>query len=62
LPLFSAAPATALPLSAPSAPAASGPEDGVRQRLAQIDPDQLSPRDALALLYELRRLALPSHR
>ena len=37
-------------------PAAPLP-DGLRGRLAEIDPDALSPRDAHALLYELRSLA-----
>jgi len=45
LPLFSFEPAP------PPAP------DALRQRLAQIDPDELSPRDAQAALYELKRLA-----
>ncbi|HEY1726453.1 MAG TPA: DNA mismatch repair protein MutS [Steroidobacteraceae bacterium] len=54
LPLFSDAPVIAPPLPAPM------PVDDLRRRLAQIDPDQLSPRDALALLYELQRLAQPS--
>ncbi|PPD46503.1 MAG: DNA mismatch repair protein MutS [Methylocystis sp.] len=31
------------------------PKDALREALAQIDPDQLSPRDALAVLYELKR-------
>ncbi len=31
--------------------------DGLRQRLATIDADALSPREALALLYELKALA-----
>ncbi|MGH8232429.1 MAG: MutS-related protein, partial [Steroidobacteraceae bacterium] len=58
LPLFGSAPATASPAPNPSATPA--PVDELRQRLAAIDPDQFSPRDALALLYELRRLAHPS--
>jgi DNA mismatch repair protein MutS len=29
-------------------------ENGLRQRLEAIDPDTLSPREALALLYELK--------
>jgi DNA mismatch repair protein MutS len=49
LPLFSAA----RPRSA--APAASGPS-AVEKRLAETSPDELSPRDALAVLYELRAL------
>jgi hypothetical protein len=31
--------------------------DPLRERLAQLDLDALSPRDALALLYELRALS-----
>jgi DNA mismatch repair protein MutS len=49
LPLFSAA----RPRSA--SPAASGPS-AVEKRLAETSPDELSPRDALAVLYELRAL------
>jgi len=30
--------------------------DQVRQRVAEIDPDALTPREALALLYELKDL------
>ena len=44
LPLFAAA----------AAPAAT---DALRERLATLAPDQLSPREALDLLYELKRLA-----
>jgi DNA mismatch repair protein MutS len=29
----------------------------LRERIAEIDPDTLAPRDALALLYELKRAA-----
>jgi DNA mismatch repair protein MutS len=49
LPLFSAA----RPRSA--SPAALGPS-AVEKRLAETSPDELSPRDALAVLYELRAL------
>lgn len=45
LPLFRAAP------PAPPAPAAPS---GVEARLAGVDPDALSPREALALVYELK--------
>ena len=45
LPLFSATPA---PISAPSEPSA------VEERLKEVHPDELSPRDALELIYELR--------
>ncbi len=34
----------------------AGQTDALRQRLAQIDPDALTPRDALAKLYELREM------
>ena len=30
--------------------------DALRERLEEIDPDALSPREALALLYELKEL------
>jgi DNA mismatch repair protein MutS len=50
LPLFSAA----RPRSA-AAVQATGPS-AVEMRLAEASPDELSPRDALALLYELRAL------
>ncbi len=53
LPLFSAARA------APPAPAAAGP-DRLRERLREIDPDEVSPREALELLYELSALARES--
>ncbi|MEL6583519.1 MAG: DNA mismatch repair protein MutS [Pseudomonadota bacterium] len=49
LPLFSA-----LPPVAPSAPA-KGPSE-VEERLRDVTPDTLSPREALDLLYELRGL------
>ena len=32
-------------------------EDGLRDALDAIDPDALSPREALERLYELKRLA-----
>jgi len=41
--------------SAPAAPAA--PEDVLRRELAALDPDKLSPREALEALYRLRNLA-----
>jgi DNA mismatch repair protein MutS len=47
--------------AAPLAGAASTPSEGratsLVERLAALDPDALSPRDALAALYELKRLA-----
>jgi DNA mismatch repair protein MutS len=46
--LFSASPPEAAPLR---------PESPVLDRLAALDPDALSPRDAQAALYELKRLA-----
>ncbi|MFT4098782.1 MAG: DNA mismatch repair protein MutS, partial [Rhodoblastus sp.] len=49
LPLFSARPAPP--------PKVEAKKDAVREKLAGIDPDELSPRDALAALYELRKLA-----
>jgi DNA mismatch repair protein MutS len=35
----------------------AGPSHELEQRLATVDPDALSPRDALALVYELKRIA-----
>ena len=55
LPLFAAAP----PVEAetPPRPPAERPEpDPLRETLAQIDPDGLTPRDALAALYRLKGL------
>jgi DNA mismatch repair protein MutS len=48
LPLFAASPA-------PTQPAAAGPSV-VEERLDQISPDELTPRQALDLLYELKSL------
>ncbi|HEX5314079.1 MAG TPA: hypothetical protein VFX38_04110, partial [Gammaproteobacteria bacterium] len=40
------------------APETSAPQpDPLHARLAALDPDALSARDALALLYELKKLA-----
>ena len=50
LPLFSAARAFA-PQKPPTSPA--------MEKLAQINPDELTPREALDLMYELRALAKP---
>ncbi len=50
LPLFAAIPATVRPKPAPSA---------VEDRLRAVLPDELTPRDALALLYELKALQRP---
>ncbi|MEM6744385.1 MAG: DNA mismatch repair protein MutS, partial [Pseudomonadota bacterium] len=52
LPLFSAAAAA----PGPVAPAPAGPSP-VEARLRETDPDALSPRDALDLIYALRALA-----
>jgi DNA mismatch repair protein MutS len=49
LPLFSAM------RPRPANPAVAGPSE-VEKRLADISPDELAPRDALELLYELRAL------
>ncbi len=47
-----------LPLFAATAAAASEPEvDALRARLAEVDVDALSPRDALELVYALKHLA-----
>jgi DNA mismatch repair protein MutS len=48
----SSSPQRSLPLDPPPAPAAEGE---VLARLRAVDPDALSPRDALELLYSLRR-------
>ena len=40
----------------PAPPPVVPPPSAVERRLAEINPDELSPRSALALLYELRRL------
>jgi DNA mismatch repair protein MutS len=57
---FSAATATQHDLFAPSAQAASPEADqkaqSLAQRLAALEPDAMSARDALAALYELKRL------
>ncbi len=45
---------TQLPLFAPPEPA---PPDPLRAALAAVEPDDLSPREALELVYRLRRLA-----
>ena len=60
LPLFSAAlPPSAAAVSV-AAPAAA-PLDKLRLRIAAIEPDELTPRSALELLYELRQLARREH-
>jgi DNA mismatch repair protein MutS len=45
-----------LPLFAATAPAEPPPADALREALAAIDPDALSPREALDALYRIRRL------
>ena len=42
-----------LPLFANATPPAETAEDGLRQRLATLDPDAMTPREALDALYEL---------
>jgi DNA mismatch repair protein MutS len=49
--------ATALPLFAHVAPEPEAPRDFLREMLAGLDPDALSPREAQAMLYELKRMA-----
>jgi DNA mismatch repair protein MutS len=55
LPLFSATPLPAASIESPGE--AGRPDDELRLRLAAIEPDELTPRRALELLYELRQLA-----
>jgi DNA mismatch repair protein MutS len=62
LPLFAASarlasPATPEPLPVASVAPVEPPPDELRSRLAAIEPDELTPRRALELLYELRQLA-----
>ncbi|MCX7366620.1 MAG: DNA mismatch repair protein MutS [Alphaproteobacteria bacterium] len=54
LPLFAAAPAR------PGGGIAKPKQSEVETALASVNPDELSPREALEMLYELRRLALKS--
>jgi DNA mismatch repair protein MutS len=49
LPLFSAIPV--------SAPVTTAKQDHVQSRLSEVHPDELSPKDALALIYELKEIA-----
>jgi DNA mismatch repair protein MutS len=56
LPLF-ATPSAAPPAAPALAPQPQPPADELRARIAAIDPDALTPRRALELLYELQQLA-----
>ena len=47
----------ALPLFAGLEPAADAPTDPLRDALDQLDPDRLSPREALETMYRLKALA-----
>ena len=49
LPLFAAAPARPTGFARPG-------ESEIEKALAAVNPDELTPRQALELLYELRRL------
>lgn len=55
LPLFSAA----LMRPGPEQKAADPADEAVRNALSGLDPDDLTPRDALEALYQLKRLARP---
>jgi DNA mismatch repair protein MutS len=62
LPLFAAATRPSPPAAPATVPATvpaadTAPADALRQRLAAIEPDELTPLRALELLYELRQLA-----
>ncbi len=52
--------ATALPLFSHVDEAPEATRDFLREMLANLDPDALSPREAQAMLYELKRLAADS--
>ncbi|MBR8457489.1 DNA mismatch repair protein MutS [Burkholderia dolosa] len=56
LDLFSAPPAMPDDLECADAPAPADPPHPALEKLRDIDPDDLKPRDALDLLYELRAL------
>lgn len=56
LDLFSAPPAAADDVECADAPAPSDATHPALDRLRDIDPDDLKPREALDLLYELRTL------
>ncbi len=57
LPLFAAAPQPEVAGPAPAAADPAGAADEVREALLAADPDRLSPREALELIYHLRTLA-----
>jgi DNA mismatch repair protein MutS len=48
-----------LPLFAPRAPAPAVEPSKLDKAMAEVDPDALSPREALELLYRLKGLAAP---
>jgi DNA mismatch repair protein MutS len=48
------------PVAAESTATATGEIDAVAAKLAALDPDAMTPREALAALYELKRLANPN--
>ena len=48
--------ATALPLFSHAAAEPEPPRDVLREKLAGLDPDALSPREAQTLIYELKRI------
>jgi DNA mismatch repair protein MutS len=63
-PLTAGAPLGALPLFAATAqPDAEGsvemPADALRTALGELDPDKMTPREALDVLYRLKGLTLP---
>ena len=47
----------ALPLFTYEPPSPEPAHDSLREALEKLDPDALSPRDAQAALYELKRMA-----
>jgi DNA mismatch repair protein MutS len=53
LPLFAASPKLAEPAPLPLPPS---PPDAVRDALREVDPDTLTPRDALSIVYHLKAL------
>ena len=57
LPLFAAAPQPEVAGPAAAAADPAGAADEVREALLAADPDRLSPREALELIYHLRTLA-----